>query len=118
MVFQVTAQQFLELGLETIVGFDHSRTGEATILCRWHAHYGASPETCSNIFYDLQQTQVAEARVDSPDAYEFLIAFYWKAGLLVKRRIQSSLFFKVSYSIILMIEVTINQSKPCYVVRQ
>ncbi len=31
----------------------------------------------SNIFRDLQTTQIQDARVEGPDAIEFLIAFYW-----------------------------------------
>jgi hypothetical protein len=80
MVFRLTTEQFLELGLETIVGFDHSRTCQPTVLRRWHAYYGASPETCAQLFYDLQTTQVQDARVERPDPYEFLIAFYWLKG--------------------------------------
>jgi hypothetical protein len=80
MVFRITAAQFKILGIEMIIGFDHTRTCEAMRLRRWHAYFGASPETCSEIFVDLQRTQVEEARVKRLDAFHFLIAFYWLKG--------------------------------------
>jgi hypothetical protein len=80
MVFRLTTEQFLQLGLETIVGFNHSKTCRATALRCWHVFYGASPETCAQLFYDLQITAVQDARVDRPDPYEFLIPLYWLKG--------------------------------------
>jgi hypothetical protein len=77
MVIRLSPQQFLELGLKNVVGFDNSRTCRATILRRWHAYYGASPETCASVFVNLQTTNIADARVDRPCVFNFLIAFYW-----------------------------------------
>jgi hypothetical protein len=64
MVIRLSPQQFLELGLKNVVGFDNSRLCRATILCHWHAYYGASPETCASVFVDLQTTNIADERVD------------------------------------------------------
>lgn len=78
MVFiHVTATQFLKLGLEDLVGFDHRKVAKKRILRRWHAYFGASPETCATIFEDLQTTAIGEAHVEEPCVIEFLVAFYW-----------------------------------------
>jgi hypothetical protein len=47
------------------------------ILRRWHAYFGASPETCAKIFRDLQTTAIDEAHVEQPCPIEFLVAFFW-----------------------------------------
>ena len=87
MVVHVTAQQFLTIGLEDVVGFDHRRTDQARILRRWHAHFGASPETCARIFVDLQTTAIHDARVDEPDVIDFLVAFFWLKDNATEERI-------------------------------
>lgn len=78
MVVAATAVQFLALGLETAGFPNHRNSRHATNLRRWHAHYGASPETVSQVFHDLQTTEIIEARLDGqPCAFEFLLPFFW-----------------------------------------
>ena len=51
-----------------------SKTCAKTNLHRFEAKYYASPETCESILYDIQVTNVEEARVSKPKLKHFLIA--------------------------------------------
>ena len=44
---------------------------------RFLAHFGASPETHSAIFSDLQTTQIEAAQIAKPSILHFLMAVYW-----------------------------------------
>ena len=41
------------------------------------AHFGASPESHSAMFPDLQTTQIEAARIAKPYVLHFLMAMYW-----------------------------------------
>jgi DDE superfamily endonuclease len=78
---RVTAEQFLERGLEA-VGFSvarQQRTRAATLVRRFRASFGASPGACSAIYRDLQTTHIANARIAKPDSHYFLVALNWLA---------------------------------------
>jgi hypothetical protein len=75
----VTPKEWLELGLN-IVGFGPIRQNRlhATNVERFVAHFGASPESHSAMFSDLQTTQILEAaRIAKPYVFHFLMAMYW-----------------------------------------
>jgi DDE superfamily endonuclease len=78
---RVTAEQFLERGLEA-VGYDvgrQQRTRAATRVRRFRASFGAGPGACSAIYRDLQTTRIANARIAKPDSFYFLVAMNWLA---------------------------------------
>ena len=77
MVVTINPADWCELGLQ-LVGFDKSRqTCYRTNLERFVTHFGASPETHSLIFNDLQTTDIPEARAPNPDPLALLIATHW-----------------------------------------
>jgi hypothetical protein len=72
-----SAADFLDLGL----GFGRcwtneqlARTCEKTKRTRFKRRFGAEPESCEAIFRDLQETDIEDARVDSPKPHELLCA--------------------------------------------
>ena len=77
MIVTINPADWCELGLQ-LVGFDKSRqTCYRTNLERFVTHFGASPETHSLIFNDLQTTDIPEARTPNPDPLSLLIATHW-----------------------------------------
>jgi hypothetical protein len=78
MVLNIDANAWIALGLET-AGFPPHRqqVRDEQNLRRFMAHYGASPESHAAIFTDFQTTQVADAHIDTPSAYYFLMAMHW-----------------------------------------
>jgi hypothetical protein len=78
MVISIDPADWLRLGLES-VGFSSTRQKghrEMNVEC-FLAHFGASPETCSAIFVDLQTTHIATARIAKPDILYLLMAINW-----------------------------------------
>jgi hypothetical protein len=77
MTIDIDPADWLELGLQ-FVGFDKSRQKcHKTNRERFVTHFGASPETHSLIFHDLQITDISEARISKPDPLSLLIATHW-----------------------------------------
>jgi hypothetical protein len=78
MVLNVSPEELLVLGLQS-VGFGINRQNclHAMKLERFLAHFGASPETHSAIFSDLQTTQIEAARIAKPSIFHFLMAMHW-----------------------------------------
>jgi hypothetical protein len=77
MVLTIKPADWLELGLE-FVGFDQSRQKcHKTNRECFATHFGASPETHSLIFRDLQTTDIPEARTPKPDPLSLLLATHW-----------------------------------------
>lgn len=78
VILLVTAEEWLSLGLQS-VGFGPTQQNrvDKTNLERFLAHFGASPETHSAIFSDLQTTQIEAARIAKPRISHFLMAMYW-----------------------------------------
>jgi len=74
VILLVTAEEWLSLGLQS-VGFGPIQQNrvDKTNLERFLAHFGASPETHSAIFSDLQTTQIEAARIAKPRISHFLI---------------------------------------------
>ena len=68
MVLNIDPAAWLELGLE-FVGFDKRRQKirHKANLDRFETHFGASPETHSAIWLDLQTTAIPEACIARPD---------------------------------------------------
>ena len=89
MVIHATPQQFLHLGLETCGIQNLQNTRQSTLLRRFQTHFRTTPETVARIFYDIQVTDIPEARQDRPCAIEFLLVFYWLAGNEPEERIAS-----------------------------
>ena len=59
-----SGSEILEMGLAW-VGFNtNSRAGRKTKLDRFKAHYGARPQIYAQLWLDLQNTDIAEARVN------------------------------------------------------
>jgi len=68
MVLHLSAAEFFQSGLE-LAGFNeerNQRTCAATNLRRFNSFFGASPESCSAIFMDLQTTGIDAARINKP----------------------------------------------------
>jgi hypothetical protein len=77
MVLTINPADWLELGLE-FVGFDKSRQKcHKTNRERFATHFGASPETHSLIFRDLQTKDIPEAGTPNPDPLSLLLATHW-----------------------------------------
>jgi hypothetical protein len=77
MVVTIDPTDWCELGLE-FVGFDTRRQKcHKTNLERFVTHFGASPETHSLIFSDLQRTDIPEARILKPDPLSLPIETHW-----------------------------------------
>jgi hypothetical protein len=79
VLLSISAADILQLGLHA-VGFSVQRqhkTRLVTNIMRFRASFGPSPETCSDIFTDLQTTQIVEARIDTPDLIHLLMAMNW-----------------------------------------
>jgi hypothetical protein len=72
----VTADEFMVLGLKFA---GHPRVKSLlTNLRRFKGWYGASPETCAQIFSDLKTTDINEARIkDNEDPSRFLMAMHF-----------------------------------------
>jgi hypothetical protein len=66
MAIVASADQFLRLGLE-LVGFpDHQFVGAATNMVRWSSHFAVTPTSMANLFYNVQTTDIPQARLDRP----------------------------------------------------
>jgi hypothetical protein len=78
MVISISPADWLHLGLE-VTGFNSIRQAcrDEMKVERFRAHFGASPETCSAIFVDLQTTHIATARIAKPDVLYLLMAINW-----------------------------------------
>jgi hypothetical protein len=78
MLLAITPEEWLVLGLQT-VGFDPIRQNgrHETNIERYVSHFGASPQSHSAIFSDLQTTQNKAAQITKPSVLPFLMAMYW-----------------------------------------
>jgi hypothetical protein len=79
VLIQVLAANFLHLGLK-LIGFDQgcqNKTCAATNLRHFKAKYVASPETCANIFSNLQNTKIEAARINKPNTIYFFMMMNW-----------------------------------------
>ena len=77
MVLYLSSSEFLLLGLD-LSGFDeqrNKRTCAATNFRRFHSSFGASPQSCSNIFSDLQT--ISEHVINKPNPVYFMMALSW-----------------------------------------
>lgn len=76
MVYRITAEQFMALGLE-LAGYKRWRKYKVkTNIERFRAHFGALPKSCENIWFDLQMSANPECRIDSDaDPKHLLLAF-------------------------------------------
>jgi len=82
VLININPVRFLELGLDA-VGFDENRqrrTRHATNIARFRASFGAGPAACSAIFRDLQTTAIADARINKPNSFYFVVAMNWLAA--------------------------------------
>jgi hypothetical protein len=76
VLMQPAPDDFLAVGLK-LAGFGGPRQlSVKTKLRRFRGHYGASPETCSAVFSDLQTTTIVGSRI-KPDLMGFFIAMNW-----------------------------------------
>jgi hypothetical protein len=73
MVLHLSAAEFLRLCW--IDERRQQRTCAATIrLRRFNKNYATSPESCSNVFIDLQMTEIVAARIiDKPRTATYLL---------------------------------------------
>jgi hypothetical protein len=78
VLLAITPKEWLELGLQS-VGFGPTRQNrlQETNIERFVSHFGASPESHSAIFADLQTTQIEAAWIVKPYILHFLMAMYW-----------------------------------------
>jgi hypothetical protein len=79
VLIALSPAEFQQLGLE-LVGFNEEwqdKTCQATNLRRFRAIFGPSPETCSQMFEDLQTTNIEEARVVKPNPAYFMMSLNW-----------------------------------------
>ena len=78
ILLAVTPKEWVELGLQS-VGFGPIRQNrlQETNVERFVAHFGASPESHSAMFSDLQTTEIKAARIAKPYILHFLMAMYW-----------------------------------------
>lgn len=78
MVISISPADWLHLGLD-LVGFRSTRQvcRHEMNVERYMANFGASPETCSAIFLDLQTTHIPTARIDKPNVQYLLMAINW-----------------------------------------
>jgi len=77
-VLSTQPSDWLCIGLVT-VGFNsrHQKCCHDTNMRRFREHFGASPETHTAIFADLQTTNIAAARIAKPSVKYLLMAMYW-----------------------------------------
>jgi hypothetical protein len=69
MVLHLSADEFLNLGLGIFPGFDErsqQRTCNATKLRRFKSNCGSNPDSCAQLFVDLQTSEAANIRKPNP----------------------------------------------------
>jgi hypothetical protein len=79
VLIRLSEAEFLELGLSH-AGFDaikQQRTRPVDNVRRFRGWYGAGPKTCSQIFIDLQTSDIQQARIKKPDGKKLLLALCW-----------------------------------------
>ena len=77
--YKMSPSRFLQFGLE-LMGYDlarQRRVRAAENLARFRRNYGVGPGAISAAFHQLQVTEIAEAKIDKPNAFYFLIANNW-----------------------------------------
>ena len=75
----MSPSQFLQLGLE-LMGYDlarQRRVRSAENLARFRCNYGVGPGAIRATYHQLQETEIAEAKIDKPNSFYFLIAINW-----------------------------------------
>lgn len=75
-----TSASILRFGLE-LMGIDHERHKAKSNLRDFRSHYGMNPVIYAHIWYDMQTTNVQEARIDTSQEgvclKNFLFALYY-----------------------------------------
>jgi hypothetical protein len=75
MVQSFQPAEFLQLGLER--SGQGVKNSQKTNLRRFRSFYKVCPETCSQIFSDLQTTDIEAARIDKANPEHLLMTLYW-----------------------------------------
>ena len=91
----MSPSQFLQFGLE-LMGYDlarQRRVRAAENLARFRSNYGVGPGAISAAFHQLQETEIAEAKIDKPNSFYFLIAMPSIGFVFITRKSRWPAFF-------------------------
>jgi hypothetical protein len=77
MAITIPSNEILRLGLEVASGYNVNQKCETTKLLKFRAKYGASPNTCEEIFRDIQNDDLHQHRISKPNIIYFLMAMDW-----------------------------------------
>jgi hypothetical protein len=72
-IISLSPAEFMMLGLEET----RRKLCHKTKVTHFRSQYGASPESCSDIFVDIQRADMGEYIILKPNAIYFLMTLYW-----------------------------------------
>ena len=78
------------------MGYDlarQRRVRAAENLARFRSNYGVGPGAISAAFHQLQETEIAEAKIDKPNSFYFLIAMPSIGFVFITRKSRWPAFF-------------------------